>query len=153
MIFNDRTERAVALALHAHAGQKDKKGLPVIFHPIHVMLQMDTESSRIVAVLHDVLEDTDFTLEDIDEMVGLNPVERDALIALTHHKHEPYSDYIKRVKAAGHLAVKVKLADIAHNSSEERLADLPEVTVDRLLRKYATALEILAQWLYILDEQ
>ena len=145
MIFRDRTERAIALAMHAHAGQKDKKGLPVIFHPMRVMLQMDTESSRIVAILHDVLEDTDFALEDIDEMVGLTVIERETLIALTHHKHEPYVDYIKRVKSTGHLAVKIKLADIAHNSSEERLADLPEVTVVRLLKKYASALEILTQ--------
>lgn len=139
-----RLERAIIIATMAHSGQTDKKGLPVILHPMTVMLKVTTESERIVAILHDVPEDTDFSAGFLLGLLDLTEEEYNALNALTHHKNESYADYIQRVKEAGSLAINVKLYDIEHNTSQERLAGLPEETVQRLNKKYKKALEILS---------
>lgn len=105
--------KALAIAIQAHAGQTDKAGLPYILHPLRVMLQMDTDVERIVAVLHDVIEDSDqtiFTLHD----AGFSLEVVAAIDVLTRHAAETYEEFILRVKQSA-LATKVKLADLHDN--------------------------------------
>lgn len=134
--------RAVEIAIQAHKGQVDKKGLPYIYHPLAVMAdpKLETEVERVVAVLHDVVEDCPgYTIETIQGAFGIGVAE--AIDALTHRPSERRIDYYKRIKQ-NELAWKIKLADIRHNMS--RISGLDEETVDRLNKKYAKALEILA---------
>lgn len=120
MIYTDLTERAMRLAYRAHNGQVDKAGVPYIFHPIHLAEQMTTEACVCVALLHDVVEDSDVTIEDI---AALFPAEvTEAVRLLTHDENVPYLDYIRALRA-NPLARTVKLADLAHNSDESRLRD------------------------------
>jgi len=139
-----RLDLAIILAAWAHSGQQDKVGLPYILHPLYVMLQMKTESERVIAVLHDVLEDCpQVSLSDITDRIDMTEEEIRALIALTHIENEPYIDYLKRVLAAGKIAVNVKWEDVRHNSSFARMKDLPPETVERMEKKYKIATEML----------
>ena len=120
MIYTDLTERAMRLAYRAHNRQVDKAGVPYIFHPIHLAEQMTTEACVCVALLHDVVEDSDVTIEDI---AALFPAEvTEAVRLLTHEENVPYLDYVRALRA-NPLARTVKLADLAHNSDESRLRD------------------------------
>ena len=120
MIYTDLTERAMRLAYRAHNRQVDKAGVPYIFHPIHLAEQMTTEACVCVALLHDVVEDSDVTIEDI---AALFPAEvTEAVRLLTHEENVPYLDYVRALRA-NPLARAVKLADLAHNSDESRLRD------------------------------
>ena len=140
MTENQVLENAITLACEAHKGQVDKAGLPYILHPLHLMLQFSTNDERIVAVLHDVLEDTTtHYLELLDAGIPANCL--DALEALTKRRHEPYEKYIERV-SKNTLATRVKLADLEHNSDLYRL---PEITEEDRHRhdKYQRAMEYL----------
>jgi len=117
-------EEAIIFALSAHTGQKDKAGKPYIFHPFAVMSKMETEEEQMVAVLHDVVEDTHFKVEDLRILVH-NDTVVDAVDAISRRKGEIYKDYIRRVKT-NPLATKVKLADLEHNMSPDRVNALPE---------------------------
>jgi len=140
----NRLEEAINFAVWAHRGQLDKVGLPYILHPLHVMLQMKTEPERVIAVLHDVLEDCpQVELNDIVNRINLTKEEERALVALTHIKNEPYVDYLKRVLTAGKIAVNVKWEDVRHNSSSARMKDLPEETRKRMEKKYKIAIDML----------
>ena len=120
MIYTDLTERAMRLAYRAHNRQVDKAGVPYIFHPVHLAEQMTTEACVCVALLHDVVEDSDVTIEDI---AALFPAEvTEAVRLLTHEENVPYLDYVRALRA-NPLARTVKLADLAHNSDESRLRD------------------------------
>ena len=70
MIYTPQTNKAMTIAYNAHHGQLDKSGVPYIFHPFHVAEQMTTEATTVTALLHDVVEDTKYTLDDITERVG-----------------------------------------------------------------------------------
>lgn len=130
-------EKAIEIALKAHAGQTDKAGEPYILHPLRVMGMMATEHERVVAVLHDVLEDSDILYGELfDEGVPIELL--DALDALTKRKGEDYRTYIDRV-ALNPLAVKVKLADIADNLMADRVSRIPASDADRLFVKYQSA--------------
>ena len=124
-------ERAIALAVDAHAGQTDKAGATYIRHPLRVMRQMETPQERVVAMLHDVVEDTEYTpamIEDeFDEEI------RDAVEALTKRDGESYSDFVERA-AANDLARKVKIADIEDNMDLTRLSEVSEKTVERQVK-------------------
>lgn len=127
-------EDAVALAVEAHRGQKDKAGQPYILHPLRVMLRLDTEEARRVGILHDVVEDSTVTL---DELRGRGYPERElaALDALTRRSAagETYEAFIARV-AANPLARVVKLADLEDNMDVRRLPTIDEVARERLER-------------------
>ena len=82
MIYTDNTKKALKLCFAAHKEQKDKSGLPYVFHPFHLAEQMEDEESTVVALLHDVAEDTDYTLEDIAAM-GFSRNVMEALALLT----------------------------------------------------------------------
>lgn len=122
-------EQAINIAVEAHADQTDKAGATYIRHPLRVMHQMDTEQERIVAVLHDVVEDTDYSLEKIETEFGAEI--RDAVDALTKREGESYTAFIERA-AENELACNVKLADIEDNMD---LTRLPEVSDDILSKQ------------------
>jgi (p)ppGpp synthase/HD superfamily hydrolase len=127
----------------AHEGQIDKSGVPYIFHPIAVSQSFEIGSKRsTVALLHDTVEDTDMDLAVIQHYFGKDIA--GAVDAITHRKGESYMDYLARVKA-NPIALDVKFADIAHNTSEERLSKLDQKTQDRLRKKYKKALDFLRE--------
>lgn len=143
MIYTELTNKAMRIAYDAHAGQLDKCGQPYIFHPFHVAEQMEDEASTCVALLHDVVEDSDVTLDDLARDFPPEVVEGVRL--MTHDPAVDYFDYVRAIK--GHpLAQKVKLADLAHNSDETRFAGCKDVTreaLDKRHEKYARARAIL----------
>ena len=134
---------AEEIATRAHAPQVDKAGQPYILHPQRVAravaaLYGPESDEVVVAFLHDVVEDTDWTLEDL-ELAGCTQRQLDAIAAITKTSHEPNVDYIARVKA-NEVAHHVKLADLADNSSPARMNQLDDDTQDRLRIKYGKAL-------------
>lgn len=124
-------EKAIQIAVSAHAGQKDKAGRPYILHPFAVMARMKTENERIVAVLHDVVEDTDVTLQDLSRE-GFSANILQAIDCLTRRRGETYEEFILRAKSTD-LSRNVKLADLAENMD---LTRLPEITAKDLTRQY-----------------
>jgi len=133
-------EDALLYAIEAHRGQKDKSSLPYILHPISVMLQMDTDEERILALCHDISEDTSKSPHDVAHDLGMNSEWETWLDALTHRKDIPYIDYIKQIRLYP-TAAKVKFADLNHNLS--RLKNLPVEDQERLSKKYADGIEAL----------
>jgi (p)ppGpp synthase/HD superfamily hydrolase len=116
-------ERAIRRALEAHAGQKEENGRPYLLHPLRLMLRMDTEVEMAAAVLHDVVEDTATTLEDL-RAEGFPEEVLAAVALLTHDKKKvSYSRYVERI-ASNPLARKIKLADLEDNLNLLRLARL-----------------------------
>ena len=142
MIYTNKTKAAMKLCFEAHKEQKDKSGQPYVFHPFHVAEQMDDEESTVVALLHDVVEDTDYSIDDIAE-VGFGDAVVEALRLLTHEDGMPYLDYIRRIRT-NPLATKVKLADLAHNSDLSRLDGEPNDTDIERVEKYRKSREILS---------
>lgn len=133
MIYTALTNKAMILAYEAHKGQKDKAGIPYIFHPIHLAEQMHDEISTCVALLHDVVEDTDMTIAQLEQMFPAEVIE--AVKLLTRSKEQTYMDYIKCVKQNS-IATEVKLADLTHNMDETRIpqSEDREKIVSRLSR-------------------
>src|SRR5829696_2310593 len=111
-------ERAIRIALDAHAGQADKDGRPYILHPISVMTGVPAGDAQIVAVLHDVVEDTHVTFAEL-EAAGFSRAVLDSLRLVTHVKEAPYADYVVRCKA-DLVAKVVKVADLRDNARLER---------------------------------
>ena len=140
MIYTDKTKKAMKLCFEAHKDQLDKSGMPYVFHPFHVAEQMTDEVTTIVALLHDVVEDTDYKLDDIAAM-GFGQDVVDALALMTHDKNVPYLDYVAKIKD-NPIAKAVKLADLAHNSDLTRLDVIDEKTRKRM-EKYKTAIKLL----------
>lgn len=118
MINTKLTRLASKIAYKAHEGQTDKAGVPYIFHPIHIAEQMDSEESCVVALLHDVIEDSDITLEILSKYFNDDIIA--ALRVLTKKENDDYVMYIKRVKT-NKLATKVKIKDLEHNRDLTRL--------------------------------
>lgn len=114
----DALSKAIELAAEKHAGQKDKAGLPYILHPIHVMMNMDTIDEKIVAVLHDIVEDTDLEAQELGEFFEFHIIE--AVVILTRLPHQDYQSYIETV-GNNKLARRVKIQDIKHNMDLNRL--------------------------------
>ena len=144
MIYTPMTNKAMRIAYKAHHGQLDYNGIPYIFHPIHLAEQMDDEISCCAALLHDVVEDTDVTMEDLAREFPAQVME--VLKLLTHNDDVPYFDYVREIKKHP-VAKKVKLADLAHNSDQTRCVD-SDLTEERLAYwkdKYAKAQTILLE--------
>ena len=140
MIYTKLTMEAMKLAYRAHHGQVDKSGVPYIFHPIHLAEQMDDEYSTCVALLHDVVEDTDVTLEQLDAIFPQEVI--NAVALMTHSKDEPYLEYVARV-ATNPISRKVKLADLRHNSDQTRMPEADPAKLAYFQEKYRKAFEIL----------
>jgi (p)ppGpp synthase/HD superfamily hydrolase len=129
-------EQSLKIALEAHAGQKDKAGWPYVLHPIRMMLKMDSEIGMAAALLHDVLEDSNFTAETLREE-GIPPEVVEAVLCLTRQENEPYEDFIERA-AKNPIARKVKKADLEDNIDLLRLREIRDRDVERL-KKYHIA--------------
>ena len=141
MIYTDLTKKALKISFNAHKDQTDKSGMPYVYHPFHLAEQMDDEYSTCVALLHDVVEDTDISL---DELSRVFPSEiTDAVALMTHDDNVPYLDYVVRIKQ-NPIATKVKLADLEHNSDLTRLDKIDVKAIERL-EEYKKAMEILRQ--------
>ncbi len=122
-------ELALQIAQKAHAGQVDKAGKDYILHPITVASYMDTDIEKTIAYLHDVLEDTDVTVDALRKIFPNEIV--DTLITLTHRKDESYFEYIQRVSKSK-LAKKVKVADLLHNLDITRIKEPTKQDYERL---------------------
>ena len=138
MINTKLTRKAMIIAYEAHKNQVDKSGVPYIYHPIHVAEQMDTENECIIALLHDVVEDTNVTFKQLEEVFSKEII--DILKLLTREENIEYDEYIKRIKNNS-IACKVKIADLTHNLDKTRLDFVTEVDVKRN-EKYKKALQI-----------
>ena len=136
-----RVRNAYKIARAAHAGQVDKAGVDYINHPLTVASNVgDNISTIIVALLHDVAEDTAVTLEDLTAAVPLEPNEISALKLLTHDKNISYAEYIAKIKTS-ELATAVKIADLRHNSDLSRIPENLRTEKDfKRVEKYAAAL-------------
>ena len=140
MIYTDLTKKAMKLCFEAHKDQMDKSGLPYVFHPFHLAEQMDDELTTVTALLHDVVEDTEYGLDDLRDM-GFPEEVLDALNLLTHDDSVPYMEYVAKVKE-NPIARAVKLADLRHNSDLTRLDHVDERALARV-KKYHRAMELL----------
>lgn len=139
MIYTKLTKKAMLVAYKAHENQLDLANVPYIYHPIHIAEKMDTEEECVIALLHDVVEDTDITFAYLERDFSKEII--DVLKLLTHEKNEPYMDYIKRIKQ-NKLATKIKIEDILHNMDETRLDKIRDNDIKRR-EKYRKALNYL----------
>ena len=140
MIYTDLTKQAMKLCFEAHKNQKDKSGMPYVFHPFHLAEQMTDELTTVAALLHDVVEDTDYTFEDLRDM-GYPEKVLEALMLLTHDDATPYLAYVERLKE-NPIARAVKLADLRHNSDLSRLVHVDQKALERV-EKYKKAIALL----------
>lgn len=140
MIYTNMTKKALKICFKAHINQVDKTGVPYVFHLFHLAEQMDDEESVCLALLHDVVEDTSMTFEDLINE-GFSEKIISALRLLTHLDSTPYMEYIQKIKE-NPLAKKVKLADLRHNSDLSRL-DLLVDKIPSKLELYKIAIQYL----------
>ena len=142
MLYTDLTKKALQLSFEAHKNQVDKTGLPYVFHPFHLAEQMTDELSTVCALLHDVVEDTDYTFDDLKAM-GFPQAVIDVLQLLTHEDGVPYMEYVERL-SVNPTAKQVKLADLRHNSDLTRLNVVDEYALQRN-EKYKKAIDFLSR--------
>ena len=142
MLYTEKTKKALKLCFEAHKDQKDKSGMPYVFHPFHLAEQMETEDTTVVALLHDVAEDTAYTLEDLACM-GFGETVMQALALLTHDDAVDYMDYVREIRN-NPVAKAVKLADLRHNSDITRLDVVDEKALERR-EKYRKAMALLEE--------
>ena len=145
MIYTPLTNKAMKIAYEAHHGQVDQGGQPYIFHPFHLAEQMKDEYTVCIALLHDVMEDTFVTYDELSKYFPKEVM--DALVLLTHKEGTDYFDYVRAIKNNAYART-VKLADLAHNSDETRLVGCDGVSEERKKfwrEKYAKAKAILEE--------
>jgi len=140
LLYTELTKKAMKIAYEAHKNQYDKSGIPYIYHPIHLAEQMNDESTICVALLHDVIEDTDITFEQLSD-AGFSDEIISAIKLMTHDDSVPYMEYVRKVKADP-IAAQVKLADLRHNSDLTRLNTFDENAKQRA-EKYKKAIQLL----------
>lgn len=140
MIYSEAVKKAMVVSYVAHTGMVDRGGAMYFFHPLHVAEQMTTEDSTVAALLHDVVEDTDFTMDDLARY-GFKKEVLDALVLLTHDPDVPYLEYVAKLKS-NRIAREVKLADLRHNSDISRLPRVSRTDLERL-GKYKKAIALL----------
>lgn len=130
------------LCFYAHKDQVDKSGMLYVFHPFHLAEQMPDEETTVAALLHDVVEDTDYTIRDLRSLVFPDIVLY-AISLMTHDKAVPYMEYVEKIKK-NRIAAVVKCADLIHNSDLSRLDTVDEKALQRV-RKYKKAIELLGE--------
>jgi (p)ppGpp synthase/HD superfamily hydrolase len=138
-------DKALQIAVQAHAGQQDKEGRPYITHQLRLMAAMADDEARIVAVLHDVIEDTATTLDDLHR-AGFSAAILEAVALVTHRKEEPYAEYVIRCRGNS-IARAVKLADLTDNSRPDRCLLRP----DRIERDFARIHRYLLSYKFLTD--
>ena len=142
MLYTDATKTAMRICYDAHAGQMDKAGLPYVFHPFHLAEQMETEHEICVALLHDVMEDTNTTADDL-VTAGIPREYVATCCLLTHDQDVPYMDYVVALKD-DEVARRVKIADLTHNSDLSRLGHAPTEADLQRVEKYQAAIRLLS---------
>ena len=142
VIYTEQTKKALKLCFQAHRDQVDKSGMPYVFHPFHLAEQMTDEATTVTALLHDVVEDTDFTLSDLRAM-GFPAAAVDAVAMMTHDPKVPYLEYVAKIRT-NPVARAVKLADLRHNSDLSRLDTVDEKALERV-EKYKKAIRLLEE--------
>ena len=142
MIYTEMTKKAMRIAYHYHHGQLDKSDIPYIFHPIHLAEQMEDEDTTIVALLQDVIEDTEYTIENLQK-AGFTQNVISAIALMTHDPQVPYMEYVRAIKS-NPIARAVKLADLRHNSDMTRLDIITQRDEERA-QKYLDAIVILEE--------
>ncbi len=142
MLYTALTKKAMKIAFEAHKEQTDKTGVPYIYHPMHLAEQMTDEASTCAALLHDVVEDTDITFQQLAEE-GFPMEILEALKLLTHAEDVPYMDYVRAIRP-NPIARAVKIADLRHNSDLTRMDTIDEWALKRT-EKYREALRILTE--------
>ena len=142
MIYTQKTKKALKLCFEAHKNQMDKSGMPYVFHPFHLAEQMQTEETTVVALLHDLVEDTDYTIEDLTSM-GFDKNITDAIALMTHADDVEYMNYVRKIKN-NPIAKAVKLADLKHNSDLTRLDVVDQKALSRR-EKYLKAIALLEE--------
>lgn len=140
MIYTKLTKLAMKLCFERHQSQVDKCGMPYVFHPFHVAESMTDEVSTCVALLHDILEDTDTSAEELYSM-GFPSEVVEAVCLMTHDSSVPYLEYVAALKG-NPLACAVKISDLTHNADLSRLDFVTEKDIQRV-EKYKKALAIL----------
>ncbi len=138
----NKLESAVLIAIKAHQNQIDKGGLPYILHPLRIMIKMQTDEEMIVAMLHDVVEDSKISLKDISKYEFDKKI-ISALKVLTYSTVQNYEDYIKKI-SKNKLARKIKIADLKDNLNLNRLPYLNKKDLERI-NKYHKALKYLLE--------
>lgn len=137
--MSDKIALAYNIAKKAHKGQVDKAGKDYIYHPMTVASNVgNDEDAIIVALLHDVIEDTDITINDLKDQFSDAVIK--ALVCVTHKENEPYMTYVKRC-ATNKIAKKVKIADLETNMDLSRLSNVTQKDIDRVNNKYIPAYE------------
>lgn len=142
MIYTKLAQKAMKIAFEAHKDQVNKSGMPYIYHPIHLAEQMTDEKTACVALLHDMAEDTDITLEQLAAEGFPDDVIR-ALRLMTHDAAVPYLDYVEQI-SHDPIAAAVRLADLRHNSDLTRLDVVDEKALKRV-EKYKKAIALLSE--------
>lgn len=140
-------EKSIILATKKHSGQTDKGGQPYILHPLRVMNDCNSIETKIVAVLHDILEDTDITERDLLEFLPEYLVK--SIVILTKGKNESYENYLDRI-STNYYAVQVKLMDLKDNMNLDRLEHIEMRDMKRYL-KYRKAKEFLEEELNLME--
>lgn len=140
MIYTELTKLAMKLCFERHKEQVDLDGIPYPFHPFHVAESQTTEETTCVALLHDILEDTDTTKEELLE-IGFPEKIVEAVCLMTHNPDIPYLDYVREIKK-NPIAKAVKIADLRHNMDLSRRDEITEYDLQRV-EKYKHALAIL----------
>ena len=140
--MTEKIKLAYAIALVAHKNQYDKVGVSYINHPLTVSNNLETEDEKIVGLLHDVVEDTAVTLDDLRLFFDENIIE--AINLLTHKEDDSYMDYLAKIKE-NKLAKAVKLADLRHNMDMSRFENPTDKDYERLEKKYKPAYEFLTK--------
>ena len=142
MIYTEMTKKAMQICFDAHKDQKDKSGLPYVYHPFHLAEQMPDELTTTVALLHDVVEDSGFSFEYLQN-AGFPQEVLDAVTLLTHDPKVPYMEYVAALKS-NRIAREVKLADLRHNSDPNRLNEITDKDRARI-EKYRKAITLLLE--------
>jgi|ERR1035437_842577 (p)ppGpp synthase/HD superfamily hydrolase len=135
-------EDAIYLAVKAHGQQKDRfSGVPYVLHPLRMMRNVQGTELKIIAVLHDVIEDTEYTIQDLEEM-GYSERICKTLDCLTKRKNETYIEFVRRCVQSP-LAKQIKLADLKDNMDPERTRLLPKEVREKFEKKYTPALKLI----------
>ena len=142
MIYTDKTKKAIKLCFEAHAGQVDKSGIPYAHHPLHLAEQMQDEETTVAALLHDVVEDTDWTFDDLrNEKIPEEIIE--ALQLCTHDVSKDYFEYVQQIIDSGNMtAIHVKQNDLRHNIARGKAFGYTD-----LVEKHEKALQMIEDFL------
>lgn len=142
MIYTENTKKALELAFEKHKNQKDKSGIPYIYHPFYIATKMNNENEIVVALLHDVIEDTNTTINDLKN-IGFNNDILDAVDCMTHYDGQDYHEYIKKL-SKNPIALKVKIEDLKHNLDITRLTTITKEDEIRV-KRYKSCLKYLLE--------